>query len=156
MTPPPMMKLAEGEVNGLVGLLAVVVVLLGGHGERDASVGGDDLGELLDAEGDGGVVVTLLGKRRHGAADVADLGVVEDAFEAVTDLDAAPPGGHDEKHQDAAIVLVADLPLLFELGGELLDGLVGIDGLDGDDGDLGVGLAVHEGAEPLQTCLGVG
>lgn len=55
-------KLAEGDVNGLVGLLAMVVVLLGGHGERDASVGGDDLGELLDAQGDGGVVVTLLGK----------------------------------------------------------------------------------------------
>ena len=119
--------------------------------ERDAGVGGDDLGDLLDAEGDGGVVVTLLGVRRHGAADVADLGVVEDAFEAVADLDAASPGGHDEQHQDAAVVLVADLPLLFKGGGELLDGLVGIDGLDGDDGDLGVGLAIDLGAEPLQT-----
>ena len=111
-------------------------------------IGGDDVGDLPNAEGDGVIVVVLLGVRLHGAADVADLGVVEDAFEAVADLDAAVARRHDEDHEDATVcALGADLPLLFELGGELFDGLVVIKGLNGDDGDLGVGLAVNGGAE---------
>ena len=101
-------------------------------------------------------VVTLPCGGSHRASDITHLGVVQDTFETVADLDAAPSRGHDQQHQDAAVVLVANLPLLFERGGELLDGLIAVDGFDGDDGNLGVGLPVHLGAELLQAGLGSG
>lgn len=72
---------------------------LGGVGERDGGVGGYDAGDFGAERGD------------HVAADVADLGVVEDTFKAVTDLDPAFAVVDGEEHQDTAVgLLLADLP----------------------------------------------
>src|SRR5271154_4328889 len=138
--------------------LAVVVHL--GNLQGDAGVGGDDLPDPRDAARNRQVVVASLHGRHHGAADVAYLGVVQDAFEAVAHLDAALGGAHDEQHQDAAIgALGADLPLLFESGGELFYRLraavVPLDGLDGDDGDLGVRLPIDLEAEIVDAVDGL-
>ena len=153
MAPPP--RRSWVRLSWAAGLLLAVVLVLGGvWGEGNAGVGGDDFGDLPDAEGDGGVVVALLGVGDHGAEDVAGAGVVEDAFEAVTYLDAASARIHDEEHEDAAIgSLGANLPFVFKRGGELFDGLVAVEGLDGDEGDLGVGLAIDLGAEGFNALL---
>jgi hypothetical protein len=58
--------------------------------------------------------------------------------------------------ETAICALGAYLPLVFESGGELVDGLVIVEGLDGHDGDLGVGLAINLGAEIFKTGLGCG
>jgi hypothetical protein len=146
--------LPEAELDGLILLLTVVLM---DAGEGDSGVGGDDLGYLADTEGDGGVVVALLGGWHHGAADVADFGVVEDAFEAVTYLDAASSGIHDENHEYAAVgPFGSNLPLVFKGGGELFYGLVAVEGFDGDDGDLGVGLTIDLSAEVFDALPGGG
>jgi len=147
--------LQQTEVNGLL----LPAVLMDGLrlSEGDAGVGRDDVCDLAHAEGNRRVVVALLGRRYHGAAYVAHLGVVEDALEAVADLNAASPRSHDEEHQDATVgPLGAYLPLLLEGGGELFDGLVAVKGFDGDNSDLGVGLPVDLGAEALHALPGLG
>src|ERR1700679_184838 len=81
----------EAEPVGVVARALVVVDGFGGllgRSEGDVGVGCDDVGDLLDAGLDGGAVLALLQERVHAAADVAYLGVVEDAFEAVADFDA--------------------------------------------------------------------
>jgi hypothetical protein len=143
--------LHRGE-GDLLGLLAAVVVL--GSRERDSCVGGDDLGQLLDADGDALVVVTGGERGHHGSADITDLGIVEDAFEAVSDLDPAFSRVENYEDQDASIcALCADLPLLLESGGEVVDRLVVVEGFDGDYRYLRVGLAIDLGAEVFEVQL---
>jgi hypothetical protein len=145
-------ELGEADVDRL--LLDLTMVLMGGQSEGNAGVSGDDLSDLADAQRNGCVIVTLGGRRHHGAADVAYLGVVQDALEAVAYLDAASAGLHDEDHQDAAIgSLGAYLPFVLKGRGELFDGNVVVDGFDGDDGDLGVCLAIDLTAEVFDALL---
>src|ERR1700722_13377352 len=73
-------NLREAKVDRL--LLGLTAILVDWQGESDASVGGDDLGDLTDAQRNSRVVVPLGGGRHHGAANVAYLGVVQNALEA--------------------------------------------------------------------------
>ena len=50
--------------------------------------------------------------------------------------------GREDQEQAAVRALLPHLPLVFECGGEVLDGLA-IERLDGDHGNLRVGLAIH-------------
>lgn len=135
-------------------VLSLTMVLMAWRGERDASIVGDDLGNQSDAQGDGCVVVTLRGRGDHCTADVPYLGVVQDAFEAVANLDAAFARRHDEDHQDASIGSFRTyLPLVLEGGGELFDRHVVVDGFDGNDGYLGVSLAVDLDADVFDVLL---
>ena len=136
-------------------LLAVVLMNGLGDVQRDAGVGGDDAGDLLHAERDSRVVVALAEGRNHRAADVAHLGVVEDALEPVADFDPIFSRIHYDDHQDAAVrSLLAYLPLLFESGGELVYRLIAIHRLDRDNRDLGVRLAIDLGTEIFKIELG--
>ena len=123
--------------------------------QRDAGVSGDDAGDLLHAERDCRVVVTLAERRNHHAADIAHLGVVEDALEPVADFDSIFPRVHHDEHQDAAVSsLRAYLPLLFERCGKLVDRLVVVERFYCDYGDLGVCLTIDLRAEIFEVEFG--
>ena len=110
--------------------------------EIDSGIGGDDLRDLDDGGGNGGIVVPCLQLRNDGAADDADFAVGQNAFEAVAGLDAAFAVLNGEEQDDAAVgSLRADLPFVFEGGGEVFDRLA-VERFHRDHGDLGVGLAI--------------
>ncbi len=56
-------------------------------------VGSDDRGDAVDSQRNAAVVVSGAQEGHHDATDVTYLGVVEDAFEAVTDLNAVLSSG---------------------------------------------------------------
>ncbi len=146
----------DAEPVGAVAAGLVVVDGRGllGRGEGDVGVGCDDVGDLLDAGLDGGAVLPLLKLRVHAAADVADLGVGEDAFEAVADLDAVLVVLDGEDKDDALVGgLGADLPGVFERGGPGVD-VLAVQGFDGDDFDGGVGLGIDLPSEVFDVFLG--
>ena len=151
ITPPPRRSSIEADLDGGL-LLAVILVDRLGQVQGDAGVGGDDLGDLLNAERDRGVVVVLTGRRNHGAADVADLGVVQDAFQAIANLDAIFPWGHENSRRTPRSVPLAPTFHLSSsaVANSSMDWSLS-SGLDGDDGDLGVGLAIDLGAEVFQA-----
>ena len=85
---------------------------IGEGDEGDAGVGCDDAADFVEAELCGFVVVLGAECGDHLATDVADLGIVEDAFEAVADFDLALAVLDGEEHEDAAVgLLLADFPL---------------------------------------------
>jgi hypothetical protein len=126
------------------------------RGEGDVGVGGDDVGDLLQAELEAGAVLAGVELGDHAAADVAYLGVGEDAFEAIAYFDPALVVVGGDQHQDAAVRgLGADLPLLFEEVGEV-GYCLAAEVVDGDNGDLRVGLMVELAAELLHLGFGGG
>src|SRR6202000_1664350 len=93
-----------------------------GIGDRDAGIGGDDVGDLDDAAGNGAVVVSGPERRNHAAASVANLGVGQNPFQTVADFNAALAVLDGEEQDDATVgALFADLPLLFEAIGEVVN-----------------------------------
>lgn len=121
----------------------------------DSGIGGDDLRDLYDGGGYGGVVIPCLQLRNDGAPDDADLAVGENAFEAVAGLNAASAVLNGEQQDDAAISsLGADLPLVFERGGEVFDWLA-VERLYRDHGNLRVGLAIDLKAKGIQVLDGL-
>ena len=114
-------------------------------------------GDLLHAKRDRGIVVTLVHRRNHGSADVADLGIVQDAFEAITYLDAVLPRIHHHNHRGRRDRFPSRRPpLVFQCGREFVDRLVIIQRLDGDDGNLGMGLAIDLSAQDFETVFRLG
>ena len=113
------------------------------------------MSDLAEAGLGGFVVVGGLERGDHGAPDVAYFGVVEDALEAVADLDPALAVLDGEEHEDAAVgLLFADLPFGEELVGEGLDRLA-FGGVDGDDEDLGFGFVVQFATEGFHVGFAV-
>ena len=106
-----------------------------------------------EADRGGAVVIMGLQRRDHGPADVPDLGIVQDAFEAVADFDEVMAVLNGDEHEDAAVgTLLANLPLVFQAIGEV--GLVvAVKVLKDDDGDLGVELrrVVKLAAQAVKT-----
>ena len=149
----------ETEPVGVVARALVVVDGLGGllgRGEGDVGVGCDDVGDLLDAGLDGGAVLALLEERIHAAADVAYLGVVEDALQAVTDFDAVFVILDGEDEDDAFVGgLGADLPVVVERGGPGVD-VLAVEGFYGDDFDGGVSFGVDLPGKVFDVFLGGG
>lgn len=133
-----------------------VILVSRGSGQGDACILGDNICDLTDSDRNRGVVVVLACSRSHGTAYVTHLCVIEDAFEAVSHLDAPATRIHNEDHQDAAILFIPHLPFVFKVGRELLDALVVIEGLDGDHGNLRVGLMVNLCAQGLKILLYIG
>ena len=146
----------DAEPVGVVlpGLVVVDGSGLLGRGEGDVGVGGDDGGELLDAGLDGRAVLALLELGVHAAANVADLGVGEDALKAVANLDAVLVILNGEDHEDALVGgLGADLPSVFERGGKGIY-VLAVEGFDGDDFDGGVGARVDLPGETFDVFFG--
>ncbi len=124
--------------------------------EGDAGVRGDVLGDLLQTTIDGRTVLRCLELRDHGTADIADLGIIQNAFQAIANLDPALVVVDGEEHDQPAVGgLGTDLPFFFELVSELRGGGA-MQGVDGDHGNLRVGLGVHLVAEGLHLLFRCG
>lgn len=136
-------------------LFAMILVNRLGEAQSDTCIGGDDLGDLLDAERNCSVVIEVTQGRDHGTANISDLGVVQNALKTVADFDAILPRVHDDQQKNAAVSpLRANLPLVFERSGKLVYRLIAIHRLDRDNRDLGVRLAIDLGTEIFKIELG--
>ena len=124
------------------------MICTSGWSEGNASIGGNYSRELLYPKRNGGVVVIRFCIRLHGAADVAHLRVVENAFKAVANFNPAEAWIHHQEHEHTAVAaLRAYLPLVLQLGCKLLNRLIAIDRFDGDNGNFRVRLASDGGTE---------
>ena len=93
-----------------------------GQVQCDAGIGGDDPGDLLDAERDRRVEVALARRRDHRAADIAYLGVVENPLQAIAHLDTVLPGFIEKSTRTPrSVPFGTDLPFVFKSGGKLID-----------------------------------
>lgn len=112
--------------------------------QLNLGVGGYDVGYLKDTGCDSGVVVSLAQKRHHESADIAYLGVGQNAFEAIADFDPVVMIFGRKQHKRGAIgALFADLPLFFQPIGKIRL-VVSVEIVEDDDLDLCVGLGVAE------------
>jgi hypothetical protein len=139
----------QREIN--VRLRIVVIVGSGRRGrlcvKRDAAILRDDGGDLSGELQDSRASVTTFQDRDHLAAEVTDLAVGQDRFEAVADGGEILMIVDGEKNHDAAIFsFVTDAPFFGEIGCVVGDG-VAFSGVDCDDVELRVGFIVEFGSE---------
>ena len=111
-------------------------------GQRHVGVRGDDLRNLADRQGHGAVIVAGAQVGDHGAADIAQFAVGQNAFQAVAHVDAALMVAYRQQDKHAFIcALAADLPLVFKLIG-VIGRVIPIQRLHSHDCDLRFGLGV--------------
>jgi len=92
----------------------------------------------------------------YESADVADFGIRQDTFEAVSYFNPVVVVVDGNEHEYATVgSLAANFPFFFEAIGEICL-VVTVQIMDGNDGDLSVGLAVvHLPAEPIKARCGL-
>ena len=71
--------------------------------QRHLGVDGDHLRQLAHSRGHRAVIIAGPQKRNHLAADVADLGVVQNPLKPVSHVDSVFVIAHRQKHQRTAI-----------------------------------------------------
>jgi hypothetical protein len=117
--------------------------------QRDMRIGCNDLGELAHSQRQGTVIVTRAQIRYHCAANVSDLGVVQNTLEPITDIDSIFVDVNRKQYKHTAVgAFGTDLPGVFELIGPI-GGIVAVKIVHDDHCNLRFGIRVVELASKI-------
>ncbi len=121
--------------------------------QRNVGIRRNDIRNLLRPKQYRRAILPLLELWNHAAANVANLGVVQDALKAVPHLNAALVVLNSKDHQNAFIAILGpNLPLVIKLRGEVLDGQT-IKRFDRHHFDRGMGLLIDLLGQVLEALL---
>jgi len=127
--------------------LALILIL-----QRNVGIRGDHLRDPAERRADRTIEVVGAKIRNHLAADIAHFPVRQNAFQAVTHVDAPLAVVHRQQDQNSAIgALLAHVPFVFQAAGVIRD-IIAFQRMNGHNRHLGIGLRVVElAADAIQA-----